>query len=102
MVHLENLGMCVRSEAFRFNKSVLNRYFITQTFISIHKIRQRRYGMHSIDSMSHIFEPQTSYAKNDNCRNPCVFNAILVSIFAPFIFTAYNILHFSTDDKMKI
>ena len=31
----------------------------------------------------------------------CVFNAILVSIFAPFIKTAYDILRFSTDDKMK-
>ena len=52
MVHVENFG---RSEEFRFNKSVLNRYFITRTCISIHKIRQRRYGMHSMDSLSHIF-----------------------------------------------
>ena len=55
MVHLENFGTCVRSEAFRFNKSVLKRYFITRTCISIHKIRQRRYAMHSMDSLSHIF-----------------------------------------------
>ena len=54
MVHVENFGTCVRSEEFRFNKSVLNRYFITRTCISIHKIRQRRYGMHSMDSLSHI------------------------------------------------
>ena len=55
MVHLENFGTCVRSEAFCFNKSVLNIYFITRTCISIHKIRQRRYRMHSMDSLSHIF-----------------------------------------------
>ena len=104
MVHLENFGMCVRSEAFCFNKSVLNIYFITRTCISIHTIRQRRYGMHSMDSLSHIFtfsNHELLTQKKDICRNACVFNVILMSIFAPFIFTAYDILRFLTDDKMK-
>ena len=53
MLRPEVFGLCLGIEAYPITKSILKRYFMPETFISIDNNLQRKVMLHNVDSLSH-------------------------------------------------
>ena len=92
----EDFGPCLGIEAYSITKSILERHFTPETFISIDNNLQRRVSLHNMDRLSHESEEILVFLFSF-----FFFHVIPVSVLSVFVATAYSILRFTAKTEIK-